>query len=649
MIHHWFSALPLRKKVIYPIWTLLTLSTIIIGASVAHFVGITHSTNLYTRTSILAQGIASNLSGALIFNDKETGLDQMNALSFDPEIIAARVEDINNEPFAKLDKLPENCLWKGQEINCSRSIFFAVTHPITLDNEHLGNLTVWASKDNIFEQRNQIIMIFLLTTVILSILALFFAQGLHRLIATPLLSLFHSMQSVIKKGVTNKRLDVLHPDELGMVTHCFNEMLDNLSYRDDLLTQAFQNLEDNNHYINQVLDSIEQGLIVVSLNKKITYFNPAARLLFPYIEKKNNDNHTSSIIPQSIEDILYECEPNSRISILLEHIELHKRLLPIIIRHQVTKNLYQISSYPISGEQNSLLHIEDITTRHAAELRQRLAETIFDQNPSSVVVLSRNMKIGTKNTAFIRNFGEIQELAQLHVRYPITFSYSILKQLLTRGSFKIETEVFSHSKWLPCLITIKVIKSSDRKIESFVLSINDRSQDLKLEQLKFEANHDALTNLANRQNAYQTLMDYHQNNASIYILFLDLDGFKAVNDTYGHQCGDELLKIIAQRLTNSVSKHDLVARLAGDEFLLALSLACKEDNNNKHIHTVLTRILDAVNQPIIINNCEPIISASIGVYYWKAGEDLSVEAALNRADKAMYCAKVSGKNRYHIA
>ena len=217
-----------------------------------------------------------------------------------------------------------------------------------------------------------------------------------------------------------------------------------------------------------------------------------------------------------------------------------------------------------------MLHIEDITTRHAAEQRQRLAETIFDQNPSSIVVLSRNMEIGTKNTAFIDYFGEIQELAQLHVRHPITFSYSELKQLLSHGVFKIETEVSSHNKWLPCLITIKVIKNSDHNIESFVLTINDKSQDLKLEQLKFEANHDALTNLANRQHAHQTLIDYHQSNTSIYILFLDLDGFKAVNDTYGHQCGDELLKIVAQRLTNSVSKRDLVARLAGDEFLLAL-------------------------------------------------------------------------------
>ena len=646
MINHWFSVLPLRKKVIYPIWTLLTLCTIVLGASVAHFVGITHSTNLYTRTSILAQGIASNLSGALIFNDKETGLDQMNALSFDPEIIAAHVEHIDNVSFAKLDNLPENCIWEEQEVHCSRSIFFVITHPITLDNEHLGTLTVWASKDNIFKQRNQIIIIFLFTTIMLSILALFFAHGLHKLIAMPLSSLFHSMQSVIKKGVTNKRLEVLHPDELGMVTRCFNDMLDNLSYRDDLLTQAFQNLEDNNHYINQVLDSIEQGLLVISLNKEITYFNPAACLLFPSIEKNDNNYHTS-ITPQSIENILYEFEPNLRISELLKHIELHKRLLPIIIRHQVTGNLYQISSYPISGEQNSLLHIEDITTRYAAEQRQRLAETIFDQNPSSVVVLSRNMKIGTKNAAFIRYFGEIQELAQLHVRHPIMFSYSILKQLLTRGSFKIETNVYSNELWIPCLITIKVIKNSDHKIESFILSINDRSQDLKLEQLKFEANHDALTNLANRQNAYQTLADYHKKNTSVYILFLDLDGFKAVNDTYGHQCGDELLKIVAQRLTNCVSKHDLVARLAGDEFLLAFSLPYSKDNN--HIHTVLTRILDTINQPIMINDDEPVISVSIGVYYWRFNEDINVDAAINKADRAMYQAKMLGKNRYHIA
>ncbi|MDD9198101.1 PAS domain-containing protein [Aliivibrio sp. S2MY1] len=320
---------------------------------------------------------------------------------------------------------------------------------------YLGNLTVWVSKDNIFKQRNQIIVIFLCTSLILSILALFFAHGLHTLIAMPLSSLFHSMQSVIKKGVTHKRLDVLHPDELGMVTHCFNEMLDNLSYRDDLLTKAFQNLEDRNHYINQVLDSIEQGLLVISPSKEVTYYNPAAHLLFPEIG--NQSHHIDgSLTPY---DILHEFEPSTRINELLQHIEQHKRLLPVIIRHQVTGVRYQISSYPISGEQHSLLHIEDITTRYAAEQRQRLAETIFDQNPSSVVVILRDMTVETKNTAFIRYFGDINKLNQLVVRHPVKFSYRILKQLLIRGSFQIKSDVLCKSirkKSIPYRLMISI-------------------------------------------------------------------------------------------------------------------------------------------------------------------------------------------------
>lgn len=656
MIARWFNALPLRKKVIYPIWALMTLCTIILGASAAHFVGITHSANLYTRTSILAQGIASNLSGALIFNDKMTGLDQMNALSFDSEVIAAYVENINNELFAKLDNLPDNCQWVELSINCQDSIFFTVTHPVMLDSELLGNLTVWTSKDKIFKQRDQIIIIFLMTTAVLSILALFFAHRLHLLIATPLLSIFNSMQSVIKKGVTNQRLAVMHPDELGMVTRCFNEMLDNLSHRDSLLTQAFQNLEDKNHYINQVLDSLEQGLLVVSQNKEITYYNPAAKQLLPQLNTAKYDIYLG-IKAQIIHEILEGFEQNSRIVALQTHIEQCQRLDPIVFRHQATGQRYQISTYPIAGDKNSLIHIEDISTRYLAEQRQRMAEMIFDQNPSSVIVLTRTLTIETKNNAFIRTFGDIDVITQLYLRQPINFTFAIFKQLLTHGFLKIESEISSTltsqtpseiSSWLPCLITIKMIKNSDNKVDSFIVSISDQTQSIELKRLNFETNHDALTGLANRQNAHQTLSNAHAQKESIHVLFLDLDGFKTVNDTYGHQCGDELLKVIAQRLSNCVYQHDLVARLSGDEFLLGISLSKKEPTQSSHIHEVLQRILAAINQPIVINGHTPTVSASIGVYYWEQGSDITLESALQQADTAMYRAKVSGKNQYYL-
>jgi hypothetical protein len=656
MIHLWFSSLPLRKKVIYPIWTLLTLSSIILGASVAHFVGVTHSANLYTRTSILAQGIASNLSGALIFNDKITVLDQMNALSFDPEIIAAYVEDINKESFAKLDKLPMNCQWVQQNISCNDSIFFAITQPITLENEHLGNLTVWASKDKMFQQRNQIITVFLFITVLLSSLALFFAHRLHRLIAMPLLSIFHSMQSVIKKGVTNQRLSVLHSDELGMVTRCFNEMLDNLSHRDNLLTQAFQHLEDKNHYINQVLDSLEQGLLVVSPNKKITYYNPAAHQLLSSLTVENI-NIVVDLDIQFIDIILSSFEPKSRLLSLQEHIKQHQRLDPIVLRHQLSGKLYQISTYPIAGDKNSLIHVEDISNRYLAEQRQRMAEMIFDQNPISAIVLSRKLNIETKNNAFIRIFGQIDNLNQLYLREPIELSFTVFKQLLKHGFLNVKTEVSSLElsdnlrdtrAWLPCLITITTIKNSDDKVESFIISISDQTQELELKRLSFEANHDALTGLANKKNIDHNLLDLHKKGRSAYILFIDLDGFKAVNDTYGHQSGDALLKIIAQRLTNCVYQYDLVARLSGDEFLLGLYLPNERTNQEYNIHSISQHILEEISQPIIIKNNEAKVSASIGVYYWDRNSKRDLESALQQADEAMYHAKLLGKNRYHL-
>lgn len=657
MIHQWFSALPLRKKVIYPIWTLLTLSTVILGASVAHFMGVTHSANLYTRTSILAQGIASNLSGALLFNDKQTGLDQMDALSFDPEVIAAQVVHINTEIFAKLDKLPINCSWTDHKIHCADSVFFTVTHPITLNDEHLGNLTVWVSKENMYQQRNQIITIFIVTTMLLSILALFFAHGLHRLLSTPLLSIFHSMQNVIKKGVTEQRLPIVHPDEIGKLTYCFNEMLDNLSQRDHLLSQAFQHLEDKNHYINQVLDSLEQGLLVISPNQEITYYNPAARQLLPYVNTCNDDENDKGEL-QSINSILRDFEPNNRLLTLQECIAQHLRLEPVVLRQKITGQLYQVSSYPIAKGENSLIHIEDISIRYAADQRQRMAEMMFDQNPSSVIVLTRSLNIEIKNHAFTRIFGEIDALTQLNLRQPIEFTFSLFKQLLTHGFLKVKTEVSStvlphnskrKSVWLPCLVTIKTIKNSDNKVESFIVSISDQTQVLELIRLSYEANHDSLTGLANRQNAYQTLTEAHQNEKPVHLLFIDLDGFKAVNDTYGHQCGDELLKIVAKRLINCVYKHDLVARLSGDEFLLGIFLSEKESIQNNDIYIILQRILDTINRPITINGNTANVSASMGVYYWNDDDLNDLDHALQLADKAMYHAKLLGKNRYHIA
>nr|WP_235956059.1 GGDEF domain-containing protein [Grimontia sedimenti] len=162
---------------------------------------------------------------------------------------------------------------------------------------------------------------------------------------------------------------------------------------------------------------------------------------------------------------------------------------------------------------------------------------------------------------------------------------------------------------------------------------------MEIQRLNYIANHDALTGLANRAHALEKLTQDHDKERDMHILFIDLDGFKSVNDQFGHQVGDELLKVVAERMKASVSRRDFVSRLSGDEFLIALY-------GNAPVDTVANRLLEKLSDEIVINNCKPRVSASIGVRYWSANDPSSLAQVIEQADKAMYDAKANGKNRF---
>ena len=154
-----------------------------------------------------------------------------------------------------------------------------------------------------------------------------------------------------------------------------------------------------------------------------------------------------------------------------------------------------------------------------------------------------------------------------------------------------------------------------------------------------------LTGLPNRRSFYdklnQAILDAVINKNSFVILFLDLDGFKTINDTMGHAQGDELLKKVAQRLTNIVSKSDVIARVGGDEFLILLYNPCSE----QYIKKSCENIINTINEPFQFSNNEIYITTSIGVSIYP--EDGSqVEDLVKNADIAMYKAKENGKGKY---
>ena len=157
--------------------------------------------------------------------------------------------------------------------------------------------------------------------------------------------------------------------------------------------------------------------------------------------------------------------------------------------------------------------------------------------------------------------------------------------------------------------------------------------------------HDALTGLPNRrllEDRIETALQHaNRTHAKAAIMYLDLDGFKAINDTYGHAYGDEILKMVSQRLLASSRKEDTVARLGGDEFMVVLG----DIHSLADAQGPASKLVEALSEPFFINDLTLRLSTSIGISIYPDDAE-SVEALINIADYALYEAKRAGKNRF---
>ncbi len=197
-------------------------------------------------------------------------------------------------------------------------------------------------------------------------------------------------------------------------------------------------------------------------------------------------------------------------------------------------------------------------------------------------------------------------------------------------------------------VAVRGVRNEEGNIDYFVAIISDvtdaRNKQRELEQL---AHYDKLTGLPNRallnDRLEMGLAQVKRTGGSLAVCFMDLDGFKPVNDTFGHETGDALLVEIARRILSISRATDTVARLGGDEFVLLFP----EISGEEECMHMLTRIMDTIRQPLNVNDHEIQISASIGIAIYP--EDVNDgESLIRHADQAMYVAKQMGRNRMHF-
>ena len=134
-----------------------------------------------------------------------------------------------------------------------------------------------------------------------------------------------------------------------------------------------------------------------------------------------------------------------------------------------------------------------------------------------------------------------------------------------------------------------------------------------------------------------------RNAAELCVLFIDLDGFKAVNDTHGHAAGDQLLREVSRRIAGACRASDISSRLGGDEFAVALI-----HSDLEHSRAFATRLVERVSEPYVLGDFEAEVSASMGIAHFP-GSATDVDTLLHKADHAMYRAKAEGKRRVCVA
>lgn len=310
------------------------------------------------------------------------------------------------------------------------------------------------------------------------------------------------------------------------------------------------------------------------------------------------------------------------------------------------------------GKVVSLLAVtRDTTDRKRAESELRLAASVFNHAHEGIVICDAQQVILEVNPTFSEITGyERREVLGKRARFLSSvehspeFHQSMWQAIETRGFW--EGEIWNRRKDGTAyaeLLSISQVSDSSGKVTHYIGTFSDisvfKQQQAQLEHL---AHYDALTGLPNRallsDRMAQALSQAKRTEALVAVGYLDLDGFKAINDEFGHDAGDALLIEVARRLSETLRTADTVARLGGDEFVLVLLGA----GSIEECELAARRVLAALAEPFNVNGYERHVSGSLGITIFPF-DDRDADTLLRHADQAMYLAKRQGKNRFVVS
>jgi diguanylate cyclase (GGDEF)-like protein/PAS domain S-box-containing protein len=421
------------------------------------------------------------------------------------------------------------------------------------------------------------------------------------------------------------------------------------------LISSQASLQESEQRLSRHIENTPLGCISWDRNFQCTEWNKSAEKIFGYSAKEAIGCHASDlIIAPSLRDKI-----NRIFSALLEQKGGGK-----VTNENTTKNNRKIicewHNTPIKTSDGRVTGVaslvQDVTERKQLEEKLTLAASVFSHAREGIIITDAKGVIIDVNETFteVTGYERDEVLGQnpriLQSERQSSFFYEQLWQsLINRGHW--HGEIWNKRKnqeVYPQLLTISAVRDDANMVKNYVALFTDITQIKEHQgQLEYIAHYDLITKLPNRtllaDRLRLAIAQCKRHKQSLAVVFLDLDGFKYVNDNHGHALGDELLVVLSQRMKEALRGGDTLSRFGGDEFVVVLTDLEKEPD----YEPILGRLLKAASEAVTVNETVIKVSASIGVTLYPQ-DNVDAEQLIRHADQAMYVAKQKGKNCFHL-
>ena len=422
------------------------------------------------------------------------------------------------------------------------------------------------------------------------------------------------------------------------------------------VNEAKQTLRESEARKSAILNTSPDCIITVDHTGRILDFNPAAETTFGYKREQ--------AIGQMMTDMLMPAAFRQQHRQLFNRYAAHSGSDRMDRRVETTALRSNGEEFPVEVavsiiEQEDQYPIftaimQDISARKAAEEQLHLAASVFENTAEGIMITDADNLIRAVNPVFckITGYDEQEVLGKdpsilRSDQHDEHFFREMWAGLSKKGTW--EGEVWNRRKdgeIYPARLSINTIRDQEKNTVRYVALLNDITQRKEYEEkIWYQANFDSLTGLPNRTLLMDRLQhdinNAHRQGKPLALMFIDLDGFKVVNDTLGHPAGDHLLQEAANRLLACLREGDTIARLGGDEFTIVLPNIESPDQ----AETVAENLLKQLSEPFQLADQQHHISGSIGITLYP-DDGNSSEMLLRNGDTAMYRAKDSGRNTF---